>query len=111
MKSVNSNKQFNELTKQDKPFVLDFYADWCGPCQSLLPTVEKLAEEFSDKVEILKVNVDEQRELAQMFKVRSIPALFFMKNNTIVDKLSGMTSEQTLRKKVEALSNKNISLV
>ena len=103
MKSIQSNKQFNELTKQGTPFVLDFYADWCGPCQSLLPTVEKLAEEYEGKVEILKVNVDEQRELAQKFKVKSIPALFFMKKNEIIDKLNGMVSEPILRKKVNAL--------
>jgi len=105
MKAIRSAKQFNDLTKQDKPFVLDFYADWCGPCQSLLPTVEKLADEYEGKVEILKVNVDDQKALAQKFNVRSIPALFFMKNNKILDSLKGMTSEPSLRKKVEALMN------
>ena len=103
MKSISSAKQFNDLTKQDKPFILDFYADWCGPCQTLLPTVEKLADEYKDKVEILKVNVDQQRELAEKFKVRSIPALFFMKKNQIVESLNGFTSEQVLRSKVDAL--------
>jgi len=103
MKSINSAKQFNDLTKQDKPFVLDFYADWCGPCQSLLPTVEKLAEEYKDTVEILKVNVDQHSELAQKFNVRSIPALFFMKKNQIVDSLKGAASEHVLRTKVDAL--------
>ncbi len=103
MKSITSNKQFNALTQGDTPYVLDFYADWCGPCQSLLPTVEKLAKEYEGKVEILKVNVDDQRELAKKFNVRSIPALFFMKGNQIIENFKGMTSEQTLRKKVDAL--------
>jgi len=103
MKSISSEKQFNELIKQDKPIVLDFYADWCGPCQSLLPTVEKLADEYKDKVEILKVNVDENRALAQAFNVRSIPALFFMKKDKVIDSLKGLTSEHVLRTKVDAL--------
>lgn len=103
MKAISSGTQFNELTKQDKPFVLDFYADWCGPCRALLPTVEKLAEEYKEDVEILKVNVDEQRALAQKFNVRSIPSLFFMKNNQVLDSLRGMVSEKVLREKVDAL--------
>ncbi len=103
MKSLKSNKQFNALAKSDKPFVLDFYADWCGPCQTLLPTVKKLAAEYKDSVEILKVNIDEQRELASHFQVRSIPTIFFMKNNEILDKINGLTTEHTLKKKIEKL--------
>jgi thioredoxin 1 len=55
MKSITTNRQFNDLVADGNPFVLDFYADWCGPCQALLPTVEKLAKEYSDKVGIFKV--------------------------------------------------------
>lgn len=103
MKAINSNKQFNDLVKSGKPFVLDFYANWCGPCQVLLPTVEKLSKEYEGKVEILKVNVDQQRDLAAKFKVRSIPAVFFLQDNKILDSLNGVASETLLRKKVEAL--------
>lgn len=103
MKAINSNKEFNDLVKSGKPFVLDFYADWCGPCQSLLPTVEKLSKEFEGEVVIAKVDVDKQRDLAQKFQVRSIPALFFMQNNQIKSSHKGMTSESTLRKKIAAM--------
>lgn len=103
MKAINSNKQFNDLVKSGKPFVLDFYADWCGPCQTLLPTVEKLAEEYDGKVDILKVNVDTQQALAQKFQVRSIPAIFFVKSNKVKDKIQGLATESTLRKKINAL--------
>lgn len=103
MKSINSNKDFNNLVKSGKPFVLDFYADWCGPCQTLLPTVEKLADEFKGKVAVVKVNIDKQRALADKFKVRSIPSIFFMENNKVVSSLNGMTSEYTLRKKIKAM--------
>lgn len=105
MKAIQSNAQFNELVNSGKPFVLDFYADWCGPCQTLLPTVEKLASEFEGDVEILKVNVDEQPELAPAFQVRSIPSIFFLKGNTVTDKLKGLTTENNLRNKIESLKN------
>ncbi len=105
MKAIQSNTQFNELVNSGKPFVLDFYADWCGPCQTLLPTVEKLATEYEGDVEILKVNVDEQRELASAFAVRSIPSIFFIKGNTVIDKLKGLTTESTLRNKIEDLKS------
>ncbi|WP_273445392.1 thioredoxin [Neolewinella agarilytica] len=104
MKSITSNKQFNAIVASGRPFVLDFYADWCGPCQALLPTVEKLADEFSDSVDVYKINIDEQRDLAAKFQVRSIPSLFFMKSNKIKDSLKGMASEHQLRKKIKALA-------
>ena len=103
MKTIQSNKQFNDLVKSGKPFVLDFYADWCGPCQSLLPTVEKLSKEYQGEVTIAKVNVDTQKDLASKFQIKSIPAIFFMKENQIKDSLKGMASESTLRKKIQAL--------
>ncbi len=103
MKSITSNKQFNDLVKGGKPFVLDFYADWCGPCQALLPTVENLAKEFEDEVDILKVNIDQQRDLAKKFKVRSIPQLFFLEGNKIKNHIQGLTSEHNLRKSIKAL--------
>ena len=106
MKSIESNKNFNELVQGDKPFVLDFYADWCGPCQVLLPRVEKLAKEFEGEVEIRKVNVDTQKDLAAKFQVRSIPALFFMHGNVIHERVNGATSEGQLRSKIQKLTKK-----
>jgi len=104
MKAITSNKQFNDLVKGGKPFVIDFYADWCGPCQTLLPTVEKLSEEFKDTVDIVKVNIDQHRGLAEKFKVMSIPQIFFMKGNQVKDHIKGLTSEHTLRKKIKAIA-------
>ncbi len=103
MKAITSNKQFNDLVAGGKPFVIDFYADWCGPCQALLPTVEKLADEYADEVDIVKVNIDDQRALADKFGVRSIPALFFLQGNELKDSLKGLTSEHELRKRIGKL--------
>ncbi len=103
MQAIQSNKEFNDLVKGEKPFVLDFYADWCGPCQVLLPTVEKLAEEFSESVTIAKINIDNQPELAQLFNVKSIPSLFFMQKNNVKDAHKGMASEKMLRDKINNL--------
>ena len=105
MKTIENIEDFTKLIDQNKPVLLDFYADWCGPCQSLLPTVDKLSKEFEGKVEIQKVNVDNNRELAAKFGVRSIPALFFLKDSEIVDKANGIQSESTLREKLNALLN------
>ena len=105
MKTIENNNDYEKVINQEKPVLLDFYADWCGPCQSLLPTVEKLSEEYDGKVEIQKVNVDQNRDLAIKYGVRSIPALFFIKDTEIVDKLNGVVSESILKEKLEALLN------
>ena len=101
--TINTPKEFENLVKQDKPILLDFYADWCGPCQTLLPTVEKLSNEYDGKVEIKKVNVEENKGLAAYFKVRSIPALFFIKDATVVDSITGLVPEKQLRQKLDAI--------
>ena len=103
MKSISNKSEFDNLMNQSNPILLDFYADWCGPCQTLLPTVDKLSKEFNGSVEIRKVNVDENKELAAQFQVRSIPALFFIKDNQIVDRVSGLAPEGALRTKLNAL--------
>ena len=103
MKTIENNDDYNTLMEQNKPVLLDFYADWCGPCQTLLPTVDKLSKEYEGKVEIQKVNVDQNRELAAKYGVRSIPALFFIKDTEIVDRANGLQPESVLREKLDAL--------
>lgn len=103
MKAIENNQQFTAVLGEGKPIVLDFYADWCGPCQTLLPIVEKLSTEYDGKVEVRKVNVDQNNELAARFKVRNIPALFFIKDSKIVDQLMGAAPEFQLREKLDAL--------
>ncbi len=106
MKEIATAKEFNALATQEQPILLDFYADWCGPCRSLLPVVEKLAKKYEGKVHIQKVNVDRFPALAQKFGVRSIPALFLMQDQKILEKTQGFQSEAAL----EALIDRNTSV-
>ena len=105
MKTIQTKSDYDKLIKAGKPILLDFYADWCGPCQALLPTVEKLSEVYKGKVEIQKVNVDTNQELAAEFGVRSIPSLFFIKNSEVVDRVTGGLSENKIKEKLESLLN------
>ncbi len=101
MREVANIEDFNTIVKGNKPVLLDFYADWCGPCQSLLPTVEKLAAKHESDFVIAKVNVDNNRELAQKFGVRSIPALFFLQSGEVKEHLGGVQSESVLESKIQ----------
>jgi thioredoxin 1 len=103
MTEINNLTEFSELIKKGKPVLIDFYADWCGPCQSLLPIITELAEENKEDIEIVKVNVDLNPELSQKFQVRSIPALFFLKDGEVVDRIQGLQQKSVLQKKITAL--------
>jgi thioredoxin 1 len=81
---------FDELVlKSDKPVLLDFWAVWCGPCRMVAPTIDKLSDDYADKAVIGKVNVDEEAELAEKFKVMSIPTLYIMKGGQVVERMIG----------------------
>jgi len=103
MKEITNNQEFNEVIQQNKPVLLDFYADWCGPCQQLMPTVEKISKEYAGKVEVRKINIDKNKAIAAKFNVRSIPTLFFVKNAKIHNKIRGMTSNVTIKKSLDKL--------
>ena len=79
----------HEVMNSDMPVLVDFYADWCGPCKMMGPVVEKIAKEYSGKAKVGKVNVDEQQELARQFGIMSIPSFVFIKNGKKVDQAMG----------------------
>lgn len=105
MKEITNANQFQELVQGQKPVLLDFYADWCGPCQTLLPIVEKLAVQHENDFEIVKVNVDKNPTLAQQFQVRSIPMLFIIKDQEVKEKMVGVQTEAALHQKIHNYSS------
>ena len=91
---MNLKEELSNL--KNEVVLLDFYADWCGPCKMLSPILEELSEEFPS-LKILKINVDEQPEAAQEFNVMSIPSLIFVKDEEVIDVSVGMKSKELLR--------------
>ena len=92
-----------EVLNSDIPVMVDFYADWCGPCQMMMPTVESLAEEYEGRVKIGKLNSDEAQSICQKYGVMSIPNFVFFKNGQRVDNAIGAQSEDALAEKLDAL--------
>lgn len=104
MAEIITAANFEEkVLKANKPVLVDFYADWCGPCKMMLPIVEKLAEEFAGRVDIYKVNTDKDGALAAGFGIISIPTFIIFANGKEIDKMIGAVPEATLRSKLEAL--------
>lgn len=93
----------SEVLNSSVPVIVDFYADWCGPCRMLAPTLEKIASAFDGRIKIVKVNVDEEAELAEQFNVSSIPTLTFIINGEVVGQAAGMASERDLSGVVEQM--------
>ncbi len=98
-----NNNNFDELVmKSDKPVLVDFWAEWCGPCRMVGPIVEELSGEYADTAVVGKVNVDENQEIAAKFGIRNIPTLLVFKNGEIVDKQVGVAPKNVLAGKLDA---------
>lgn len=84
----------DQVLKSGKPVVVDFWATWCGPCRMVAPIMEELAEDFGDKVQITKVNVDDQGELAAQFRIMSIPTILIFKDGQVAEKIVGARAKE-----------------
>jgi len=100
-KFTDANFQ-KEALESDIPVLVDFYADWCGPCKMMAPVVEELANEYEGKFKIGKLNVDDDPETAQKYRVMSIPTMIILKNGQPVDTVVGAVPKKTLQEKIEA---------
>lgn len=99
---TDSNFQ-QEVAQSKMPVLVDFWAPWCSPCRIIGPIVEELAKEFSGKVKVGKLNVDENQQTAGEFGVMSIPTLLFFKDGQPVDSIVGVQSKETIKQKMEKL--------
>lgn len=91
-----------EVLKSNIPVLVDFWAEWCGPCRLIGPVVEELSKEYDGKATIGKLNVDENRDVAAQYGIMSIPTLLFFKNGQLIDKHVGVASKGDLKKKLDA---------
>lgn len=96
-KKFTSANFTEEVLQSDKPVLVDFYADWCGPCKMMAPLVEKLAKEYEGKAVIGKLNIDEEESLAEKYRIMTIPTLALFKNGELTGKLIGVNSEEQVR--------------
>jgi thioredoxin 1 len=116
-KSVNNNSVINssvtikldesnfdrEVNQNEKAVIVDFWAEWCGPCKMIAPLLDEIAKEKGESVKVAKVNVDENQSLSFKFNIRAIPSLLFFKNGQLRDQVTGMTSKKDLLGRIEAL--------
>ena len=104
MAVVVTDSNFEELVlKSDKPVLIDFWAEWCGPCRMIAPYVEQLATEYEGKAVVGKVNIEQCPDITNQYGIRNIPTLLYFKDGKLLDKQVGATSKTVLANKLDAL--------
>ncbi len=91
----------DEVIKENKKVIIDFYADWCGPCKMMSPIIDKIAEELGEKVKVGKINVDENQELAEKFEIMSIPTILIFEDGKIYRSFIGLTDKNEIMEAVK----------
>ena len=98
-----TQENYDEVLSSNKPILLDFWAEWCGPCKLIGPIIDEVSEDFSDTAIVGKVNVDVSAELSSKYGIRNIPTLLFIKNGEVVDKHVGAASKKEISDKLKSL--------
>lgn len=101
MKEITDNIFDEEVVEADLPVLVDFWAPWCGPCKAVGPILEELSNEYSDKMKFVKLNVDENPEIAEKYRIMSIPTIKIFKKDKIVEDLVGFKSKTEFKKIIE----------
>jgi thioredoxin 1 len=100
-----TSANFDQLLKSGQPMMVDFWAEWCGPCRMIAPMVEEAATEYTGRITIGKCNVDNDRDLPARYSIRNIPTLLFFKNGELAERHVGALGRGDLKAKLEALLN------
>ncbi len=98
------NANFNDIIKSDKPVLVDFYATWCGPCQTLAPILKQVKESLGDTVSIIKIDIDKNQPLASQYQVRGVPTMMLFRNGRQLWRQSGVLSKDDIVKIIMAES-------
>lgn len=105
MNDISSDKWGKEVSSSNLPVFVDFWAEWCGPCRMVSPIVEDLSKEYENQVHFVKVNVDNNRDLAMKYNVLSIPTLLLLKNDQIIGQKVGANSKKTIKEWIDKTLN------
>ena len=102
--NLNEANFDDEVTRSTKPVLVDFWAEWCGPCKLIAPLLDEIAKEKGEAVKVAKVDVDQNQALSARYNIRAIPTLLFFKDGQLRDQVTGMTSKKDLLGRIDALA-------
>ncbi|TWP26726.1 thioredoxin [Apibacter muscae] len=100
---INDQTFKNEVIDSNEPVLVDFWAEWCGPCRSLSPVIDELSEEFKGKLKVVKVDIDANQNTPVEYGIRNIPTLLFFKDGQLVDKVVGAQPKEALVEKIQSI--------
>ncbi|RLE06819.1 thioredoxin [Candidatus Aerophobetes bacterium] len=103
--TLNESNWEEEVIKSDIPVMVDFWAEWCMPCRMVSPIVEKISNEYEERIKVGKLNVDENPSIATRYRIMAIPAVLFFKDGDLVDQVVGVVPKRVLEEKVKKVLN------